>query len=806
MINLSSARESTISGVRGWYKRQRQKGKAKEERMRALESMPLRLLTAILTFTSMILALSFLPLFPQPLPAIMCILIAFVTFRSPRYGMTIGTLVIGLGLVYHLARMDFIAALGMSPEIRVLVIIILLLVFTALPFRFHRYEDAIAIDIGIIAATLLFFNETYYLAAPLIFTAAVLFKKTRIGLTLSYYILISVPLQVIQYFDYIVTIERPDWWLDPNSSPPIFVPLTEVFKNLQQSMLQFRLYETSKVLDVIVNQITSTPAPMERTVRTALLQYLDSFPGIIMFLVIVVGIVSAAALLAGMLVKQSYATQGEVFLPAMTAAGATALFFIFLSAFQGPLAFRAEVNGTQMAIGTVAAVIFTIPASLANYSPKKRAEIEARSKIILEKAQDLLKKLQIFEESLYKVKGSIPVAVSAIEGKMLIMKDTLNDTLSQTSAGFYDLAELEKEFSEIDKGISTLIEELESSVREYQIYVNCEYSNWKGKFADLGLEVKATVRIDFQKDQTLEMRVNSIKEILEAGRLLVIEVSQIVEQIYGIIRSLYDPSLPEESQTVAFVKQKLDEKTAPWIAMDALFTSLNSWRKQYSAKISKSVVYLQDSLTSAVNLGVQSERLLPVLGNRLSIITDNAKRAGDIKLDVEKKILNDNIVNVIIIRNALESLLSIAKDVLSILFEELKSKEKSIESLLPTKDYLWDRNITLEKHMASFTEIILNSSKYQLCEVMENLPKALSYVDECAETIITYNEQEELLLNYPIAKVAIENLFRQKKKQVFAQDLPFETKYAEEYLRLFYSQEYPEFEFDSTNISLLRRT
>jgi hypothetical protein len=802
---LSSARESPVSGVRGWYRRQRQKGKAKEERMRALESMPLRLLTAILTFTSMILALSFLPLFPQPLPAIMCILIAFVTFRSPKYGMTIGTLVVGLGLVYHLARMDFIAALGMSPEIRVLVIIILLFVFTALPFRFHRYEDAIAIDIGIIAATLLFFGETYYLAAPLIFTAAVLFKKTRIGLTLSYYILISVPLQIIQYFDYIVTIERPDWWLDPNSSPPIFVPLTGVFQNLQQSMLQFRLYETSKVLDVIVNQITSTPAPMERTVRTALLQYLDSFPGIILFLVIVVGLVSAAALLARMLVKQSYATQAEVFLPAMTAAGATALFFIFLSALQGPLAFRADINGAQMAIGTIAAVIFTVPAFLANYSPKKRAEMEARSKIILEKAQDLLKKLQVFEEALYKVKGSIPVAVSSTEGKMLIMKDTLNDTLSQTSAGFYDLAELEKEFTEIDKGIISLIDELETSVREYQIYVNCEYSNWIGKFQDVGLEVKATVKTDFQKYQTLEMRVDSIKEVLEAGRLLVVEVSQIVEQIYGIIRSLYDPSLPEESQTIVFVKQKLDEKTAPWIAMDALFTSLNSWRKQYSAKISKSIEYLQDSLTSIVNAGVQCERLQPVLGSNLSRIMDHAKKAEGIKVDIEKKILNDYVANVIIIRDALESLLSIAKDVLSILYGELQSKEKSIEGLLPTEDYLWNKNITLEKRMASPMEIILNSSKYELYQVMENLPKALSYVDECAETIITYNEQEELLLNYPVAKVAIEELFRQKKKQVSVQDLPFEPKYAEEYLRLFYSQKYREFAFDSANMLLTRR-
>ena len=174
------------------------------------------------------------------------------------------------------------------------------------------------------------------------------------------------------------------------------------------------------------------------------------------------------------------------------------------------------------------------------------------------------------------------------------------------------------------------------------------------------------------------------------------------------------------------------------------------------------------------------------------------------KLALEKKALNDNVVNVIIIRDALQSLLSIAREVLSILYEELKSKEESIESLLPTKDYLWEKNVTLRTRMASAMEVILNSSKYELNQVMENLPKALSYVDECARTIVMYNEKEELLLNYPIARIAIEDLFRQKKN-VSAQDLPFEPKYAEEYLRLFYSEKYREFAFDEANMLLTRR-
>jgi predicted fused transcriptional regulator/phosphomethylpyrimidine kinase len=52
--------------------------------------------------------------------------------------------------------------------------------------------------------------------------------------------------------------------------------------------------------------------------------------------------------------------------------------------------------------------------------------------------------------------------------------------------------------------------------------------------------------------------------------------------------------------------------------------------------------------------------------------------------------------------------------------------------------------------------------------------------------------------------MAIEELLRQKK-QVYAQDLPFNLKYAEEYLKLFYSQKYLEFSFDRENKSLMKK-
>jgi hypothetical protein len=63
---------------------------------------------------------------------------------------------------------------------------------------------------------------------------------------------------------------------------------------------------------------------------------------------------------------------------------------------------------------------------------------------------------------------------------------------------------------------------------------------------------------------------------------------------------------------------------------------------------------------------------------------------------------------------------------------------------------------------------------------------------------------EELLLNYPIAEITVETLLREKKS-VSAKDLPFEPKFAEEYLKLFYSQKFRDFSLDRTNMLLTKK-
>ena len=775
---------------------------------RALKQTSLRILTFIVTFVGMILGLSLIPIFPQPLPIIISFLVAFAAFMNhSRTGMTMGCLVIGLALVYHMSRINIISQMSTVPLVRIIVIVVIPVLSFLPPFIFHRYEDAIAIDLGIIAATLLFFGETYYFAIPLILVAAALYKKTKLGLTVLYYALISLPLQIMQYLNYVLTLSNPRWWEDPAADPFLYVPLKGILQGMQESMSQFRILDANKVLDTMAGQITfSAQDHILQTTQAVLTRYFDSLPGIILFLVIVVGLVSATAFLTRLLVTNSHSMHAKLILSALTSASATGLFFLFLISLQGPLAFRAQINLPQILVGISTTSLLTVFASLVNYAPKTSLEIEKRSKMILEKAQELLRvRLQVIEWSLNKVKSDISLDVSSIDGRMLMIKRKLNDIISKVQANFFDLSELNEKFDEVDNDIRNEIEnlmsDLDASLKQYQIFVYSEYSAWMRKFEEIGLNVGTAVKTDFQKELPLEMRIELIREVLDAGRVITTEVIQVAEQTYDIIRSLYDPNLPEKSLVVAFARKKLEEETVSWVALNGLFASLHNWQKQFSAEISKSMGYLQKSLNSIVDLSTQSERLFPVLGDNFPKFMDLVKRAEDIKIRMEKKTLN--VMNILIIREVLQSSLSIARDILLIVQEELTSNEKAIENLLLTKDYSWEKNVAWRKQITSEMEMITSSSKYDMSQVMENLPRSLSYLNELVGSIVEYNEKKEILLNYPIAEMAIEELLRQKK-QVYAQDLPFELKYAEEYLKLFYSQKYLQFSFDREKMILMR--
>jgi hypothetical protein len=424
--------------------------------------------------------------------------------------------------------------------------------------------------------------------------------------------------------------------------------------------------------------------------------------------------------------------------------------------------------------------------------------------MIAQKARGHLDTLGTFEITFGQVEESLPVDVSGIKNKMLVIKDRLNYVLSRASNDSYEPSEIDGAFNQLEatgKEIDNLVAELDTSLKAYQVLIEGEYATWIGRFQDIGLQVEAVEKKGFQQTLPVEERIVCIKEMIDAGEKMVKDALKASEQVYGLVRALYNPVLPEESQAIAFAKKQLSENGNPWIASSYLFAALNNWKKQYTTEISQSIDYLQDAVDVVAGLSDKSESLRPVLGNDFVKIMDVAQRAENLRFSFDKNAITAG--NFSKIGEALQALLLIVRDALVILNEELKAKEKSIDNMLPADDYVWEKNAVLQRQMDSATDVLLNPSKYGLSQELANLPKAVSYLTECISTIARYNEQEELFLNYPVAEIAIEEAFKQKPS-ISPHDLPFEPKFAEAYLRLFRSKRLCDYSFDNVRVALVR--
>jgi hypothetical protein len=796
--------KGTVSKVPGsskagnWISKRREKSKENEKRERAKETFTLKVVTFVFTLAAMMLGLSFIPLFPQPLPMLLAVLIAFVTFKSPRIGMPVGTTLIGIGLMYHLAELNFIAYMG-AFEARVGFVAIWMVLFIATPIFYHRYKSAIAIDLGIIAAMILFFEPIYFLVIPIILTSAVFLKKNVVS-TAIYYILIALPLQVYQYYSYILTISQPEWWKVAGSSPPLILPLSDIFEKLQSSMTQFRLFDTSQFVYKVYQQFFINPDVSVRNLQAAFIQYLDSFPGIFMFLVILAGIILAYIFFAKMFVKEIDLPYSDALFAPVAAIVTTVLFYVMLSILATPLAFNANADLGTLILATISTTLLTVPLAIITYSPKENATGE----MIIARAKELKDELNDFKSKLNEVKAGIPVNVSSPEGKMVIINDKLDDILKKALSSFFAESSLDRLYQDLDKKVSKeikeLLAELNTVLSEYQLFISAEYSDWSGKLKDAGIKVSHETKFNYQKEMPLGDRIHAIQEILLESRNMANDVFNTAEPIYDIIRALYDPEMPEESQVINYAREKLHQQ-AIFHAISGLFSALMNWKKLYGEQVEESIERLNKSLNPIIDLGKSQDSLAPLIGDKLPSIIADAKRAETIKKTTEKT--KATVLNLIILRDMLDLFVETSKDALSVLFEEIKEKEQIIEDLSPAEDSFWSKNATLRDRMTDAIQELYNP-KSQVSQIMLHLPKYLDYIDEAVQTLTSYNDRKELLLNYPMAEAAILEQLKTKSK-LTPEDQPFQQRYAQEYLRLFYMARFSQFSYDSQNAWLIKK-
>ena len=758
------------------------------------------LITFLITVVSMALAFTLIPLLPTPLPIVMALLIAYTTYRDPPIGSFAGSMVIGLGLFYHLSRIGFFQLFTGRWSV-LFVMVILILPFVILSTQLADNIAVISMDMGLIAVSLLFFRSTFYLAVPVILIFATIYKRRGALVTFSYYAFMSLPLQVMQYLK---THEE-------GLPPPLYTPLNNVYLDIQESMKQVSLTEINKIFRVIGGQIINA-GTTGGTVEPALLRFVDSLPGMILFLLIISGLVSATAFIT-MKVPESlkkaklphkYGDALIYIIPVGSASITNIIFFILLDNLQGPLAFQALVDIPIIVLSTSFTVVLSVPVSLSKYIIDLREILAIRLEYLRQEAESIFSEIQHYLELIESISDPIPTSFSSLHTKMLITLDELKEVIDKVSKGVTSPQEVDsmmrRVFTQLKDEATNLRWQLDVALEDYFVKIKFEYLESVREIRELGLDIDPPEIPDIPSDSSLESKLRNIEQVVESGEVLVEELISTSDMIYDIISSLFEPSLPGDSPIIQISREK-KESDEPWIIIDAILASLRNWEKQYSAEIIKSTRPIKDSVGTIIELSRRESTLLPILGERFNLIRSLAQ-------DLEVKDFEDErnlrVLRVILIRDTIFSTVDVVARVIGILYDYLKELEATIDSLLPMEDYEWNKNLTLVDRMNTSLEVINDYESREIGDIVSHLYRILSYIDEAVDTIEYYNERKELLLNYHILEKKIGRILGEKH-EVGLWDLGVAEKYGREYLKLYLRGHFKETPLEEVG-GVLRRT
>ena len=866
-----------------------------------------KLVTFIINMVSMAIGFILIPLLPMPLPYIVAFLVAYATFKEKTYGMITGSLLISLGLVYHLSRIGFFQ-IFQGPLVKVIILTFLIAPFIVCPAVISNNLHIIAIDMGIIAVALLFFESSFYLAIPLILIFATIYKGRGIAFTFIYYAFISIPLQVMQYLK----------TFQEGVFPPLYTPLSLVYHDIQGSLSYINMDELGKVFNSIseifvsrgferyvtevpdyivehfsaylatdyVEYIRSIELPppsapwyvidsfMEfvstniptyansqlprylnqtlpsyvtqnmtpevwsalPSVGTGVLrievemlfpryvnhvfqtyfseatgQLMNSVPGIIFFLVIMVGFISVITLLNMNMpdpIKESVIPGKYVdfiiyLLPIFVAAVTNLIFFVSIDRLQQPLAFQATVNQPIMLFSTAFTILFSAPISFSKYLFDLREVKEVRSVSLLGECDYQRQKLERLITLINRMRTPVPDNFIDLKTRMLIALDEVKEIKASTERA-KELKEVDENIRRVYNGLKDEVESFETrldvALRDYYIKTKFEYLEAAGEIIDLGLDVDPPVLPEMEFDAPIEEKLDHIDGVIEAGRVLVEKLIDTSDKIYEIISSLFEPSLPKDSATLMISKEKIDEDE-PWVIIDAILVSLKNWEKQYSADIVNATRPINDSVETVVQLSRRRGSLSSLLGEKYEEIRELSERVEARNFSADDE--NLRVLKVILIRDTILNTVDVVGKIIGILYYHIKDLEFNINLLLPREDYEWNRNLTLTERMSQSLEVINNYEQYRIDELISHLYRVLSYIDEAVDTIEYYNERKEMLLNYPVFQKKITRII-EEKGEVKLDELGVSEKYGREYLKMYLRTTYSPLMLEETADSLRR--
>jgi len=867
-----------------------------------------RVITLIVTFVSMGIGFTLIPLLPTPLPFIVAFLVAWATYKDKWYGMMSGSMLLSVGLIYHLSRIGFFQIFP-GPLQKIVILSFMIAPFIICPAMATDNLQMIAMNIGIISVSLLFFKSTFYLAIPLILVFATIYKGKGIAFTFIYYTFLSLPLQVIQYLK----------TFQEGVFPPLYTPLDLVFSDIQGALSYINMDELAKVgssiseifftrgferyvtevppavIDAFSNYlrtdfvdyihsfilpVSSAPDYLRETFMEFVSQYLptysesilpqyveatlprffrgalaydiqlalpavsddvlasliqeqfplyldhvfqayfsdaisqlvNSVPGMVFFMVIMAGFISAIALLNMNLpspVQKSvipgrYVDVLVYVLPIFVAAITNLTFFTAIDRLQMPLAFQATVNQTIILNSTIFTVLFSAPVSFSKYLLDLREVKDVRSKSLGDECDLQLEKLSRYTILISRMRSPVPDNFIELRTRMLIAQDEVGE-IKRNAEGAKDLKDIDESIRRIYNGLKDDVDSFEAqfdiALREYYIKTKFEYLEAAGEIIELGLNVEAPVQLWEDMEVSLEVKLDYIEGIVASGRELVEELIDTSDKIYEIISSLFEPSLPKDSATLMISREKLDEDE-PWVIIDAILVSLKNWEKQYGADIVNATKPIVDSVETIIQLSKRRGSLTNLLGDRYEEIRELAESIEERSLTPDDE--NLKVLKVILIRDTILSTVEVVGKIIGILYYHIKDLEFNIGLLLPRDDYEWNRNLTLTERMNQSLEVINNYEHYRIDEIINHLYRVLSYIDEAVETIEYYNERKEMLLNYPVFEKKIGRIL-EEKGEVKLGELGVAERYGREYLKMYHRTTYSPLLLEETADSLRRR-
>lgn len=758
-----------------------------------------KLVTFVVTMASMALGFTLIPLLPSPLPIIIAFLVAYAVFKDKIYGAMAGSLIISLGLFYHLSRIGFFQLIH-DPVKNTVLMALIIAPFVICPAMFNNNLQIIAMDMGIIAVSLLFFRSTFYLAIPLILVFATIYKGRGIAYTFVYYASISLPLQIMQYLK---TFEE-------GMLPPLYTPLDLIYHDIQSQLTTISLDTLKRVFNTITGIMP--PDVVINGEATAFANFINSIPGMILFFIIMSGLISVIAIMNMRMpdpVKKAaipgkYVDVLVYILPIVAAAITNLVFFLAIDSLQAPLAFQATVDQSILVGSTTFTILFSAPVAFSKYIIDLKEVRSSRSHALIEESGKLLERIEEYNVIIDGLGTSVPENLMDLKTRMLIVEDEAEEIEQNAEESIQDLSELDIDlrriYNELKLDVESFETQLDVALRDFYIKIKFEYLESVGEIRELGLDVDAPEVPELDIDAPLMEKVEHINNIIDSGRVLVEKLIDTSDKIYEIISSLFEPNLPRDSATLQISRQKIEEDE-PWVIIKAILVSLKNWEKQYSADILNATRPINDSIETIIQLSKRKSSLMPLLGDKYELIQSLSEQMT--KRSFEEEDENLKVLKVILIRDTILSTVNIVGRIIGLLYYHLQDLEFNINLLLPREDYEWNRNMTLTERMNQSLEVINNYERYGIDEIITHLYRVLSYIDEAVDTIEYYNERKEMLLNYPVFQKKITRIL-DEHGEVRLGDLGVAEKYGIEYLKMYHRTTYSPLTLEETTDSLRR--